>query len=174
MFMFDHIMNVPAYLRIFRVASLPSSICAAFFLASVSAAPVSYPSNGGLAAKLQPFVDSQVIGGSLVLVANKEKILDLEAVGYSSLDSKTPMQPNDLFWIASMTKSFTAVALMMMVDEGKVNINDPVEKYLPEFKGQMVVDEKDKDHPHPPQHPITVRRGDEPHLGLDRETEGVA
>ena len=115
------------------------------------------PSSGGLAAKLQPFVDKHVIAGCVVLVANKDRILDLEPVGYSDLDAKKPMKTDDLFWIASMTKSFTGLALMMMVDEGKLNINDSVEKYLPQFKGQMVVDEKDKDHPHRPQHPITVR-----------------
>lgn len=56
------------------------------------------------------------------------------------------MQPDQLFWIASMTKPTTATALMMLADEGKVNIEDPVEKYLPEFKGQMLVSEKDDDH----------------------------
>ena len=44
-----------------------------------------------------------------------------------------------MFWIASQSKSMTCAGLMMLVDEGKVNVDDPVEKYLPEFKGQMVV-----------------------------------
>jgi CubicO group peptidase (beta-lactamase class C family) len=139
------------------MASLSGLLTFVLLLVSAGAAPAVYPSDGGLAAKLQPFVDNHVIGGCVVLVADKEKILDLETVGYSDLDAKTPMQPNDLFWIASMTKSFTAAALMMMVDEEKLDINDPVEKYLPEFKGQMVMDENDKGHAHPPQHPITVR-----------------
>jgi len=49
------------------------------------------------------------------------------------------MPPDALFWVASVTKPMTATALMMLVDEGKVNLDDPVEKYLPEFKGQMVL-----------------------------------
>ena len=65
------------------------------------------------------------------------------------------MQTDSLFYIASMTKSFTGAAVMMLVDEGKLTLDDPVEKYLPEFKGQMIVE--DKQPPHPPKHPITVR-----------------
>jgi CubicO group peptidase (beta-lactamase class C family) len=119
--------------------------------------PVVSPSGGGMAAKLQPFVDDQVIAGAVVLVTDKDKVLDLETIGYSNLPARKPMQPTDLFYIASMTKCFTAAALMMMVDEGKVDINDPVEKYLPEFKGQMVEEAENKGHPHPPQHPITIK-----------------
>ena len=69
---------------------------------------------------------------------NKDKVLSLEAVGYADIAAKTPMQTDDLFWIASMSKAMTAAALMMLVDEGKVKLDDPVEKYLPEFKGQQV------------------------------------
>ncbi len=110
-----------------------------------------------MAAKLQPFIDNHVIAGAVVLVADRDKVLDLEAVGYSNLPAKKPMKTTDLFYIASMTKCFTAAALMMTVDEGKVNINDPVEKYLPEFKGQMVEEAESKGQRHPPQHPITIK-----------------
>ena len=108
-----------------------------------------------LASVLQAAVDKHEAAGTVVLVANKERVLDLEAAGFSSLSAKTPMKTDALFWIASMTKSFTGAALMMLVDEGKVNLDDPVEKYLPEFKGQMVA--ADGIEMHPPQHPITVR-----------------
>jgi CubicO group peptidase (beta-lactamase class C family) len=112
---------------------------------------------GPFAPILQPFVDKNVMSGAVVLVADRDKVLDVESVGYASLSTKQPMQANDLFWIASMSKSMTATALMMLVDEAKVNIDDPVEKYLPEFKGQQVVDPNDKDHPHLPRHPITIQ-----------------
>ena len=56
------------------------------------------------------------------------------------------MRADNVFWIASMSKPITAAGLLMLVDEGKVKLDDPVEKYLPEFKGQMVVTEKDADH----------------------------
>jgi CubicO group peptidase (beta-lactamase class C family) len=115
------------------------------------------PSDGGLAANLQPFVDKGILPGGIVLVADKDKILDLETFGYSDYDNKVPMKPDALMMIASMTKTFTAVGLMMLVEEGKVSLDDPVEKYLPAFKGQMVDDPANPGHPHPPQHPITIR-----------------
>ena len=95
----------------------------------------------------------------MTLVASKDKVLSLEAVGCADVAAKRPMQTDCLFWIASQSKPITAAALMMLVDEGKVKVDDPVEKYLPEFKGQMVVAEQDKDHVllKKPKHPILVR-----------------
>ena len=113
----------------------------------------------GVASSLQPFIDNHVLAGAVTLVASKAKILSLEAVGYAEIAAKKPMQTDNLFWIASMTKPMTATALMMLVDEGKVNVDDPVEKYLPEFKGQMlqVGDGRGKAVLKKPAHPITVR-----------------
>ena len=122
-----------------------------------------------LASVLQSAIDKHIVGGIVVLVADKEHVLDLEAAGYSNLSAKTPMRTDSLFWIASMTKSFTGTALMMLVDEGKVSLDDPVEKYLPEFKGQMVAE--DKNHPHPPKHPVTVREIMDHTSGLIRANE---
>lgn len=108
---------------------------------------------------LQPFVDSHTLAGAVTLVANKDKVLSLEAVGWADIGERVPMKTENLFWIASMSKPMTAAALMILVDEGKVNVEDPVEKYLPEFKGQMLIAEQDKDHVtlKKPSHPITVR-----------------
>jgi CubicO group peptidase (beta-lactamase class C family) len=93
-------------------------------------------------AVLQPFVDAHILAGAVTLVATENKILDLEAVGFADLKTKTPMRTDDVFWIASMTKPMTATAVMMLVDEGKIRLNDPVEKYLPEFKGQPVLEQQ--------------------------------
>jgi CubicO group peptidase (beta-lactamase class C family) len=113
---------------------------------------------GHLVQILQPYVDNNALVGAVGLVATKDKILDLSAVGYADLATKTPMDVHDMFWIASMSKAMTVAAFMMLVDEGKVQLDDPVEKYLPEFKGQVVIDPKDPTQtPHPPSHPITVR-----------------
>jgi CubicO group peptidase (beta-lactamase class C family) len=115
------------------------------------------PASGDLATVLQASVDKHLVAGAVGLVADKDKVLELAAAGYASLGAKTPMRTQDLFWLASMTKSITATALMMLVDEGKVNIADPVEKYLPEFKGQCVAAGKDTGPAHAPRHPITIR-----------------
>src|SRR6266498_1392220 len=99
-----------------------------------------------IAAALQSFVDSHSLAGAVTLVADKDKVLDLEAIGYADIAAKKPMRTDALFWIASMSKPITATALMMLVDEGKLSIDDPVEKYLPEFHGQMMIAEKDDAH----------------------------
>src|ERR1041384_7333489 len=56
------------------------------------------------------------------------------------------MKEDSIFWIASQSKPMTSVAFMMLVDERKLSLDDPVEKYLPEFRGQMLAVEKDADH----------------------------
>jgi CubicO group peptidase (beta-lactamase class C family) len=112
-----------------------------------------------LAAVLQPFVDDHSLAGAVVLVAVKEKVLALEAVGSADLAANKPMATDALFWIASQSKSMTAAALMLLVDEGKVKLDDPVEKYLPEFKGQWLAVYQDNDTVllKKPKRPPTVR-----------------
>ena len=110
-----------------------------------------------VAASLQPFVDDHTLAGAVTLVATKDKILSLEAVGYADIAAKTPMRADDLFWIASMSKAMTAAGLMMLVDEGKVKLDDPVEKYLPEFKDQQVKAADKNGSLEKPVHPITIR-----------------
>ena len=108
-----------------------------------------------IAPVLQSLVEKHIAPGAVALVADKDRVLALEKAGYASLAIKTPIREDAVFWIASMSKSLTGTALMMLVDEGKVGLDDPVEKYLPEFKGQQV--EQVGIEMHPPQHPITVR-----------------
>src|SRR5439155_16158052 len=95
--------------------------------------PAAAPAHS-VAAALQPFVDSHSLAGAVTLVADRDKVLSLEAVGFADVAAGKPMRPDALFWIASQSKSITAAALMMLVDEGKVKLDDPVEKYLAEFK----------------------------------------
>jgi CubicO group peptidase (beta-lactamase class C family) len=99
----------------------------------------------GPSAALVPFVENGSLAGAVSLVADKDKVLSLEAVGYSDVKEKTPMKPDAVVWIASMSKPITAVGLMMLVDEGKVKLDDPVEKYLPELKNVWVAVYKDND-----------------------------
>ena len=112
-----------------------------------------------LTSRLQPYVDKHSLAGAVMLVADKDKVLDVETVGWLDIGKQKAMCEDALFWIASQSKPITASALMMLVDEGKVNVDDPVEKYLSEFKGQMVVAEQDETHQllKKPVHPILVR-----------------
>jgi CubicO group peptidase (beta-lactamase class C family) len=136
-------------------------LVAAFAAALLPALSKDSPSTSAKsnAAALQPFVDSHSLAGAVTLVADKDKVLSLETVGFADVAAGKPMRPDELFWIASQSKPITAAAFMMLVDEGKVRLDDPVEKYLPEFKGQWLAAEQDKDHVllRKPKHPITVR-----------------
>src|SRR5579883_755356 len=116
-------------------------------------------SSKDIAAVLQPFVDRHALAGAVILVADKDKVLSLEAVGFADITAKKSMPFDALFWIASQSKPITATALMMLVDEGKVKLDDPVQKYLPEFRDQWLAVEQDQDHIllKKPGHPITVR-----------------
>ncbi len=108
---------------------------------------------------LQPFVEKQELAGAVALVAGRDKVLSVDAVGFADVAGRKRMKPDTMFWIASQSKPMTATALMMLVDEGKIALDDPVEKYLSEFRGQMVVAEKDASHMllRKPAHPITIR-----------------
>ncbi len=99
-----------------------------------SAAPARPP----VAAQLQPFIARHEISGAVTLIGDKDDVLSLETVGLADVADQRPMTPDTLFWIASMNKAITGTAMMMLVSDGKLGVDDPVEKYLPEFTGQRV------------------------------------
>ena len=90
----------------------------------------------GIGAAMESMVAKREIAGAVTVVLSRDKTLHLENTGYADLATKRPMTPDTLFWIASMTKPITGVAVLMLQDEGKLNVTDPVAKYLPEF-GQL-------------------------------------
>lgn len=89
-------------------------------------------------ALLRQFVVDRQIAGAVAAVARRGKLVYLEPVGLQSFESKAPMTERSLFRIYSMTKAVTAVAVMMLVEEGKLRLTDPASKLLPEFKNVMV------------------------------------
>src|SRR5256885_810325 len=78
------------------------------------------------------------ISGGVTLVARHGKIAHFEATGVTDVEAKKPMTRESVFRIASMTKPVTGVAIMMMMEEGKLRITDPVSKYIPSFKDLTV------------------------------------
>lgn len=91
---------------------------------------------------LETFVKEGSLSGAVAVLSHDGKVVSEEALGFRDLASQSPMEIDTLFWIASMTKPITALAVMMLQDEGKLKIEDPIAKYLPEFKNQMLVQEK--------------------------------
>jgi CubicO group peptidase (beta-lactamase class C family) len=93
-------------------------------------------------ARIQQTVERHIgahdIAGAVTLVARRGRIAQFEAYGLADLDSRKPMSRNSLFWIASMSKPITGVAILMLLEEGKVRLTDPVSKFIPEFRGLKV------------------------------------
>lgn len=114
---------------------------------------------GRIPARMKAFVDQDFIAGAVTLVARHGAVASLEAVGWQDIEAKKPMRTDSIFQVMSMTKPFTSVAIMILVEEGKIALTDPVEKHLPEFRGQMMVEGRsDKTVTlRKPSRPITIR-----------------
>jgi CubicO group peptidase (beta-lactamase class C family) len=105
-----------------------------FVVAAVIApALIAAPQLPGIGKAMQEKIDQKEIAGAVTIVLTKDKVVHLESNGYADLAAKRPIAPDSLFWIASMTKPITGVAVLMLQDEGKLNVTDPVAKYIPEF-----------------------------------------
>jgi CubicO group peptidase (beta-lactamase class C family) len=94
---------------------------------------------------MQKYMASGDISGAVTVVGRSDGFTHVTAVGFRDLEAKKPMEKETPFRIASMTKPITAIGIMILADEGKLNPDDDVAKYLPEFKNQMLVAERGKD-----------------------------
>jgi CubicO group peptidase (beta-lactamase class C family) len=125
-----------------------------------------------IAAWYQTQIDAGALPGAVVAIARNGKLAYLQAIGFQDRSKTVPMKPDSIFWLASMTKAVTSVAAMMLVEEGKLDLEAPVSRYLPEFEKTPVgVETTDpsgkKDLTFEPQnHPMTV-------LDLARMTSGI-
>lgn len=92
----------------------------------------------GIRAAIQKNIDSKAISGAVTAVARRNKLVLFEAQGWADVDARRPMKTDSLFRIMSSSKAITAVAVMMMVEEGKLALEDPVSKFIPTFRDQKV------------------------------------
>ncbi len=111
-------------------------------------------------ARMSQFVEEGRISGAVMLLARDGDVMLHEAVGYRELETRDPIHANTIFQVQSMTKPVTAVAAMILIEEGRLRLDAPVEDYLPEFRGQtlannVAVDEGSS--PSQSMRPITVR-----------------
>jgi CubicO group peptidase (beta-lactamase class C family) len=115
-------------------------------LPAISASSTAKPEEVGLSSErlqrltqmIQRRIAAGDLAGAVTIVARKGKVAHLSAQGVMDLESKQPMTPATMFRLASMTKPVVGVAIMMMVEEGKLRLNDPVSRYIPEFRGMKV------------------------------------
>ncbi len=117
----------------------------------VVASPIAGAADGkkvseAVRAALRPYIESHSVAGVVTLVADRDGVIAADALGYADVADKTPMKADAVFWIASQSKPITSAALMILVDEKKVALDDPISKYLPEFREMWVLAEKDSDH----------------------------
>jgi CubicO group peptidase (beta-lactamase class C family) len=128
------------------------------------AGPGSAPSAAGFSAErfqrlhqgMQGFVDRKEVSGIVTLVTREGRTADIHAVGFQDVESKTPMKTDTIFRIASMTKPITSVAIMMLYEEGKLLLTDPVSKFIPAFKSMQVL-EQGAEKPVPARRQISIR-----------------
>jgi CubicO group peptidase (beta-lactamase class C family) len=95
---------------------------------------------GRIAAAIQKDVDDGRIAGGVSLVARHGKVVYFQAVGMADRDARKPMRTDSIFRICSMSKPLTSVAVMMLYEQGRFMLSDPVSNYLPEFKHMKVLD----------------------------------
>src|SRR5512137_1256037 len=141
-------------------ALLLFSLMAALDVGSSVAAENKPPASPEVTAAMQPYLDSYKLAGFIAIIADKTgKVHYKNLLGYANVEAKKPIREDNVFWIASMTKMFAGASIMMLADEGKVSLDDPVTKFIPQLEKWMVVEEKDWSHVllKPLVRPVTVR-----------------
>ena len=134
--------------------------------------PAGTPEDVGLSAgrlqrigeMIQRAIDAEQISGAVTVVARRGRVAHFEAHGLMDVEANAPMRKDTIFPIASMTKPVTGVAILMLVEEGKVRLSDPVSRFIPEFRDTKVAmppssaaGEEDGVHTVPAEREITVR-----------------
>jgi CubicO group peptidase (beta-lactamase class C family) len=137
-----------------------SLLAAVFPVVISSAADLEIPASPEVTTAMQPYLDSYKIAGIVGIIGDKEgRVHYKNLLGYADVEAKIPISENNVFWIASMSKMFVGASIMMLVDEGKVSLDDPVTKFIPQLNKWMVIEEKDTNHLllKPLARPVTIR-----------------
>lgn len=116
------------------------------WLHAQSALPTAKPEEVGLDsgrldqihAAVQRYIDAGQLAGAVTVVARRGKVVHFQAHGVADLDTKRPMAKDSIFRMASTTKPVTAVAILMLMEQGKLRLSDPISRFLPEFKNPRV------------------------------------
>lgn len=141
-------MTRSGFVRPFAAALLAALALTTFTLplAGAGAVAAARPEEVGLSADrltrvreaMQRFIDANQVPGVVTLVARRGKVAHFEAHGVIDVETKKAMPRDGIFRLASMSKPITAVAVLMLVEEGRIRLGDPVSRYIPEFAGAKV------------------------------------
>ncbi len=143
----------------FRPRAFVLTVCLSFALAAAEKHGLDPAALARIPKRMQELVDNGTLAGAVTLVQRHGALASLEAVGFADKEAHKPMRPDTIFQVMSMTKPFVGTSIMMLADEGKLSLADPVEKHLPEFRGQLVVESKHDDGSftvRKPRRPITI------------------
>lgn len=148
--------------RLYQLSKFYLALFAASLLLAqaVSAADIEQARLDAIAADLQARVDANKLSGVVAMIAKDGKIQMNQAFGYQNVEDQVPMSTDTIFRIFSMTKPVAGTALMILHDEGKFQLSDPVEKYLPELANLQVFTAANADGTlatEPAGHPMTIR-----------------
>lgn len=146
-------------------------LCLVSCIASAGELPVAKPEDVGMSSEkltkvnavMDGLVKEKKLAGGLVMIARRGKVVHLQSHGRMDIEANKPMRDDAIVRIYSMTKAITTTAALKLYDEGKLGLDDPVSKHLPEMKGCQV---QGKEGPFAPEHEMTVR-------DLMRHTSGL-
>ncbi len=134
-----------------RIHPLFSPLLAAWLLSTLYAEALDPAKLSEIRPAMEKAIASKQAAGIVTLVMEQGRVVHHEAVGMADIRKKLPMEKDALFWIASMTKSVNAAAIMVLVDEGKLSLDAPASQWLPELGKVKLANG------HPPAKPITLR-----------------
>jgi CubicO group peptidase (beta-lactamase class C family) len=143
-----------------ELASVAMGLVLIVAAASAIAAESDPPASPEVTAAMKPYLDHYKIAGVIGIIADKTgKVHYKNLLGYADVEAKKGISEDNIFWIASMTKMFAGASIMMLVDEGKISLDDSVTKFIPQLSRWMVVEEGDQSHVllKPPVRPVTIR-----------------
>src|SRR5712691_8139847 len=113
---------------------------------TVAAVPSGRPEDVGLSTErlqrinqvVQRYIDAKEIAGAVTVVSRRGRVAHFEAQGLMDIERNAPMRKDGIFRMASMTKPVIGVAIMIMLEEGRIRLSDPVSTFIPEFKNAKV------------------------------------
>jgi CubicO group peptidase (beta-lactamase class C family) len=134
-----HVSNLLILLASGILAAPPPALAQAVAAAAPDTVGISSARLGRLAPTMQQYVDAGRAAGVVTIVMRQGKVVHLEAVGKRDIESNAPMQKDAIFRIASMSKAITSMATMILLEEGKLLLSDPVSKFIPSFAKTTVM-----------------------------------
>jgi len=134
--------------RFFGPMYVALSLVAPLSIVAQTDLPIAKPETVGMSTKrlervhafIQDYIDTNQISGAVTLIARKGKIVHFEAQGWRYKEENAPMEKDDIFSLMSMTKPIVSTALMMLWEDGKFMLDDPISKWLPSYANKQVLD----------------------------------